>query len=74
MHIYIINVALSYMYIPYIEAAYTNYFTSSLDIYAGKTPVFNSSALFAYLSINRKPCYSGSLSLNRSINPTSISL
>ena len=70
----IIYIALSYKRNPYIEVAYTNYLISSLNISIGKTLVPSSSVLFAYLSIGRKPYYSNSLSLNRSIDPTSISL
>jgi hypothetical protein len=58
----------------YTEIAHTNYFTGSLNIYAGKTPVFNFSALSSHPSADGKPYYSSSLSLNKSIDPTSISL
>jgi hypothetical protein len=74
VHTNIINTALSYKRIPYIEVAYTNYLTSSLNIFIDKTLVLSSSALFTYLSINRKLYYNSSLSLNKSINLTSISL
>ena len=74
MHTNITNIALNYKRTPYTEVAYTNYLTSSLNIFTGKTLVPNSSTLFTYLSINRKPYYSGSLSLNKSIYLTSISL
>jgi len=57
-----------------MEVARTNYFTSSLNIFIGKTPVPSSSALFTYLFINKKPYYNGGLSLDWSINLTSISL
>ena len=57
-----------------MEAAYTNYFTGSLDIYAGKTLVSDFGALFAYLSIDRKPYYNGGLFLNESIDLTGIGL
>ena len=70
----IIYIALSYKRTPYIEVAYTNYLTSSLNISIGKTLVPSSSVLFTYLSAGRKLYYSGSLSLNRSIDPTSIGL
>jgi len=70
----IINTTLSYKRIPRIEVAYTSYLTSSLNIFADKTLVSSSSALFTYLSIDRKPCYNSSLSLNKSIDLTSISL
>ena len=70
----IIYVALSYKHIPRIEVAYTNYITSSLNIFIDKTLVPSSSTLFTYLSIDRKLYYNSSLSLNKSINLTSISL
>ena len=70
----IIYIALSYKRTPYTEVAYTNYLASSLNISIGKTLVPSSSILFAYPSIDRKPYYNSGLSLNRSINPTSISL
>ena len=69
-----IYITLSYKRTIRIGVAYTNYLTSSLNISIGKTPVPSSSVLFTYPSIGRKPYYSGSLSLNRSIDPTSISL
>jgi hypothetical protein len=69
-----IYIALSYKRTPYIGVAYTNYLTSSLNISVGKTPVPSSSVLFAYPSIGRKLYYNSSLSLNRSIDLTSISL
>jgi len=74
VHTYTISVALSYKHIPYTEVARTNYLTSSLNIFIGKTPVPNFSALFAHPSINKKPYYNGSLSLNKSIDLTSIGL
>ena len=70
----IIYIALSYKRTPRTEVAYTNCLISSLNISVGKTLVPSSSVLFAYPSIGRKPYYSGGLSLNRSIDPTSISL
>ena len=70
----IIYIALSCKCTPHTEVAYTNYLISSLNISIGKTLVPSSSVPFAYLSIGRKPYYSSSLSLNRSIDPTSISL
>ena len=74
MYIYITNITLSYRHIPRTEVAYTNYLISSLNIFIGKTLVPNSNVPFTYLSIDKKPYYSGSLSLNRSIDLTSISL
>jgi hypothetical protein len=59
---------------PRTEVAYTNCLISSLNISIGKTLVPSSSVPFIYLSIDRKPYYNSSLSLNRSIDPTSISL
>ena len=74
VHTYIIRVALNYKRIPRTEVAYTNYLTNSLNIFVGKTLIPSSSVLFTYPSINKKPCYNGSLSLNKSIDPTSTSL
>jgi len=70
----IINVALSYKRTLYIEVAYTNYFINSLNTFTDKTLVPSSSALFTYPSINRKLYYNNSLSLNKTINLTSIGL
>ena len=69
-----IYIALSYKHTPRTEVAHTNCLISSLNTSAGKTPVPSSSIPFIYPSIGRKPYYSGSLSLNRSIDPTSIGL
>jgi len=74
VYTYIISIALSYKHILYIEVAYTNYLASSLDIFIYKTPVPSSSALFTYLSIDRKLYYNSGLYLNKSIDLTSISL
>ena len=68
------HIALSYKRTPRTEVAYTNCLVSSLNTSIGKTPVPSSSVPFIHPSIGRKPYYSGSLSLNRSIDPTSISL
>ena len=70
----IIYITLSYKRTLYTEVAYTNYLISSLNISIGKTPVPSSSVPFTYPSIGRKPYYNSSLSLNRSIDLTSISL
>ena len=70
----IIYIALSYKRTLYTEVAYTNYLISSLNISIGKTLVPSSSVPFTYPSIGRKLYYSSSLSLNRSIDLTSISL
>ena len=69
-----IYIALSYKRTPRIEVAHTNYLISSLNISIGKILVPGSSVPFAYPSIGRKPYYSGGLSLNGSIDPTSIGL
>ena len=57
-----------------MEVAYTNYLASSLNTFIDKTLVPSSSVLFTHLSIDRKLYYSGSLSLNKSIDPTSTGL
>jgi len=69
-----INVTLSYKYTPYMEVAHTNYLAGSLNIFIDKTLVPSSSILFTRLSANRKPYYSGSLYLNKSIDLTSTGL
>ena len=74
MHTNAINAALSYKRTPRTEVAYTNYLTSSLNIFADKTLVPSFSALFTYLSIDRKLYYNSSLSLNKSIDLTSTNL
>ena len=70
----IINIALSYKRTLYIEVAYTNYFTSSLNTFVDKTLVPSSGVPFTYLSADGKLYYSGSLSLNKSIDLTSTGL
>jgi len=70
----VINIALSYKYILCIKVAHTNYFASSLNTFINKTPVPNFSTLFTHLFINKKLYYSSGLSLNKSIDLTSISL
>jgi len=57
-----------------MEIAHTNCLASSLNIFIDKTPVPSSSALFTYLSIDKKLYYNSSLSLNKSINLTSTGL
>ena len=74
MHTYTINISLSYRRIPRTEVAYTSYLTSSLGTFVGRILVPSSNVLFTYPSIDKKPYYNGSLSLNKSIDPTSISL
>ena len=70
----IIHITLSYKRIPRTGVAYTNYLAGSLNISIGITLVPSSSVPFTYPSIGRKLYYNSSLSLNRSIDPTSISL
>ena len=70
----IMHIVLSYRYTLYIKVAYTNYFTGSLNIYVGKTPVPNSGAPSSHLSADKKPYYNSSLFLNESIDLTSINL
>jgi hypothetical protein len=67
-------IALSYKRTLYTGVAYTNYLVGSLNIFIGKTLVPSSSVPFTYPSIDGKPYYNSSLSLNRSIDLTSISL
>jgi hypothetical protein len=70
----IIYIALSCKRTPRTEVAYTNCLVSSLNISVGKTLVPSSSVPFTYPSVGRKPYYNGGLSLNRSIDLTSIGL
>ena len=70
----IIYIALSYRRTLYIKVAYTNCLASSLNIYIGKTLISNFSALSSYPSADKKLYYNSGLSLNRSIDPTSIGL
>ena len=69
-----IYITLNYRRILYIEVAYTNCLAGSLNIYIGKTLVSDFSVLSSYLFIDRKLYYNSSLSLNKSIDLTSISL
>ena len=61
MYTNIIYIALNYKRILYIKVAYTNCLTNSLNIYIGKTPVFNSSTPFSYPSADKKLYYNSSL-------------
>ena len=74
MYTNIIYITLSYKCTLCKEVVYTNYFTNSLNIYIGKTPVSNSNTLSGYLSTDKKLYYNSSLSLNKSVDLTSISL
>ena len=68
------SVALSYKRIPHIETAHTNYLANNLDTYTNKTPVPDSGALFAHPFMDKKLYYNSGLSLNESIDLTSIGL
>jgi hypothetical protein len=68
------HIALSCKRTPRTEVAHTNCLVGSLNISIGKTLVPSSGVPFTYPSIGRKPYYNSSLSLNRSIDLTSISL
>ena len=74
VHTDIINIALNYKHILYIEIAYTNYFAGSSDIFIGKILVSNSSILFTCPSVDGKPYYNSGLFLNKSIDLTSTNL
>jgi len=69
-----IHIALSYKHILYTEIAYINCFANNLNTFIDKTLVPSFGVPFAYLFIDRKLYYSSGLSLNKSINLTSISL
>ena len=68
------HIALSYRHTLYTEVVCTNYLTGSLNTFVDKTPVPSSGVLFAHLFINKKLYYNSGLSLNKSIDPTSIGL
>jgi hypothetical protein len=68
------HIALSCKRTPRTEVAHTNYLVGSLNTSVGKTPVPSSGVPFAHPSTGRKPYYNGGLSLNGSIDPTSIGL
>ena len=70
----IIYIALNCKRTLYIKVAYTSYLVGSLNIFIGKTLIFSFSILFAHPFIGRKLYYNNSLSLNKSINLTNISL
>jgi hypothetical protein len=69
-----IYITLSYRRTLYIKVAYINYLANSLNIYTGKTPVSNSSALSGHLFADGKLYYNSSLFLNKSIDLTNINL
>ena len=68
------HIALNYRHTPRTEVAYTNCLTGSLNIYIGKTLVFNFNTLSSHPSVNRKLYYNSGLFLNKSIDLTSIGL
>jgi hypothetical protein len=70
----IIYITLSYRHTLYIKVAYTNCLINNLNIYAGKTLVFNSSALSSHLFINKRLYYNSGLFLNKNMDLTSIDL
>ena len=74
MYTDIIYIVLNYRCTLYIEVAYINYLTGSLNIYIGKTLVPNFSTLSSHLSTDKRLYYSSSLFLDESIDLTSISL
>ena len=74
MYTDIIHVTLSYKYTPRIKVAHINCLTGCLNIYVGKTLVFNFSTPSSYLSADGKLYYNSGLFLNKSIDPTSIGL
>ena len=74
MYTYTINISLSYRRIPRTEVAYTSYLASSLGIFAGRILVPSSNVLFTHPFADKKLYYNSGLSLNKSIDPTSISL
>ena len=74
MYINITHIALNYRRTLCIEVAYTNCFAGSLHIYTGKTLVLDFSTLSSHPSADKKPYYNSGLSLNKSIDLTSIGL
>ena len=65
------NITLSYKRILRTEVAYL---TSSLNIFIGRTLVPSSNIPFTYPFTDKKLYYNSGLSLNKSIDLTSISL
>ena len=74
MYTDIIYIILSYRCTLYTEVVYTNCLASSLNIYTDKTLIYDSGVLFSHPSIDKKPYYNNGLSLNKSIDLTSIGL
>ena len=73
-HINVTNVAWNCKRTLRTEVVCINCLAGSLDTYIGKTPVPDSGALSAYPSVGEKSYYNNSLSLNESIDLTSIGL
>ena len=67
-------IILSYRRTSRTEVTYTNCLAGSLNIYISKILIPNSGAPSGHLSADGKPYYNNSLSLNGSIDPTSIGL
>ena len=74
MYTNIIYITLNYRRTLYIEVAHTNCLAGSLNIYIGKTLVFNFSVPSSHPSVDEKLYYNSSLFLNESIDLTNISL
>jgi len=74
VYTYIIHIALNYKHTPRTEVAHTNCLANSLNTFIGKTPVPSFGVPFTRPFIDGKLYYNSSLSLNKSIDPTSTSL
>ena len=74
MYTYIIYIALNCKCTLYTEVARTSCLAGSLNIFVGKTLVPSSDILFARPFMDGKLYYNGGLSLNKSIDLTSIGL
>ena len=70
----IIYITLNYRHTLRMEVAHTNCLAGSLNIYIGKTLVFNSSTPSSHPFADGKLYYNSGLSLNKNIDPTSIGL
>ena len=68
------RIALNCKYTLYTGVAHTNCLAGSLNIFISTTPVPGSGVPFTRPFIDRKLYYNGSLSLNKSIDPTSTGL
>ena len=74
MYTDIIYITLNYRRTLCIKVAYTNCLANSLNIYIGKTLVFNFSTPSSHPSADGKLYYNSGLFLNKSIDLTSIGL